>query len=627
MLKNKPLHRILFFTAGLVLFYSFSQPPCRFPYRQGGLSEQEAAAHLLNRFSFGATPGQVDAVVKMGPEAWFAAQLKGNLPDDTIEKKLAGLEALRMSNTEIVQTYPKAGQVLRMAVQDGVIERDSVAKDKKEYKDNLKKYLQQKGLKPQSELLRQLPAQKILRAAYSNNQLHEVLTDFWFNHFNVAAGNGVQQFILSYERDAIRPNVAGSFEALLLATAKSPAMLLYLNNTKSSVNSEAMSPAQQRLQAKRQEQIKNPGKIKKPAQQGLNENYARELMELHTLGVDGGYTQTDVTEAARVLTGWRVNPLLEYNAKPKVQPDSEQAKKRGFVYDDNFLFAANKHDQGAKTVLGKTFPPGGGYSEGEALIHLLATHASTAQFISRKLAVRFVSDAPPQTLIDKMAQTFSTTHGNIKEVLTAMVCAPEFWSSSAIRTKTKSPFELAISAVRSTSAQVAAPQALYQWIAKMGQPLYNYQAPTGFPDRGAHWINTGSLLNRMNFGLAFASGRIAGTSINLLALNNNREPESAPAALQIYGKLLLPGRNLDETVKRLTPMLADPELVKKVDDAADKTTNSLPDDFTEDAMPETFNASKAANESDAISKPSTADKNRLMQVVGVILGSPEFQRR
>lgn len=504
--------------------------------------------------------------------------------------------------------------------------------------------MDEKGLRPQADLLRELMGQKILRAAYSNNQLKEVMTDFWYNHFNVAISKGeVQQFVTSYERDVIRPNGLGKFETLLLATAKSPAMLTFLDNAKSTANEENMMAPQTKLSRRREEmmdsamQIASNGKVKKPRVQGLNENYAREIMELHTLGVDGGYTQSDVTQAARVLTGWSLNPAMAYNIKVAKKPNEERLKKMGIVYDDNFLFAANRHDRGEKRVLGKTFPAGGGYDEGVQLIHLLATHPSTANFISKKLAVRFVSDNPSQALVAQMAKTFLQKDGDIREVLATMVTSPEFWSKGAIREKTKSPFELAISAVRSTNAEITSPYQLYQWISKMGQKVYNYQAPTGFPDKGQYWINTGSLLNRMNFGLALASGRIPGVKIDLLALNNNHEPESAGSALRTYSMLLMPQRNVEETVKRLTPMLTDPELVKKVNEAAEQTTSSK-EAAGDDMMMATRKQAKQLE-----GKPSkklngkkgdagqvqllAGNNNMLTQVVGIIIGSPEFQRR
>jgi len=621
-----------------------------FPYKQAGLTERQAAAHLLSRFTFGAKPGQIDEVLNEGLESWFKQQLEGGLPDPKVDTALAGFESLKMTNEEIVKTYPRPGEILRLAIRDGYINKDSARADRKEYRDSLKAYMDQHGMKPQAELLRQLAAQKIIRSAYSTNQLHEVLADFWFNHFNVAASKGgIQQYLTSYERDVIHPNVTGKFETLLLSTAKSPAMLTYLDNDKSTVNPENMQESQKKFAKMRDvvidqmmENVKDStvqrnlqGQIRRVKNGGLNENYAREIMELHTLGVDGGYTQTDVTQAARILTGWSLNPMIEYGLRPKRMPNEKRLNQMGFVYDDNFLFAANKHDKGEKKVLGVTFPEGGGYEEGTKLIHMLATHPSTAKFISRKLAVRFVSDVPAQSLVDKMTKTFLDKEGDIKQVLIAMVSSPEFWSSQALREKTKSPFEVAISAIRATDATIIAPAQVYQWINKMGQQVYNYQAPTGFPDRGQYWINTGSLLNRMNFGLAFASGRIPGVKVDLLALNDHHEPESAEDALRKYSKILLPERNVDETVKRLTPMLTDPDLQQKVDNAAGKTPTAQASmqSSNADEMMTTQNANKGAkkvlNKRNLEPQIVMAKGNNSMlgQVVGIIIGSPEFQRR
>jgi uncharacterized protein (DUF1800 family) len=644
-------------TGGVILsaFYYKQQddPAYRFPYQQAGLTEKEAAAHLLSRFSFGARPGDIETITQTGVETWFEQQLQASLEDSKVEEAIAGFESLKMTNEEIVKTYPRPGQVLQMAIRDGVIARDSAKVDKKDAKDDLKTFMQEKGLKPQAELLRQLVNQKIIRAVYSNNQLREVLTDFWFNHFNVAASKGgVQQYLTSYERDAIRPNVAGRFETLLLSTAKSPAMLVYLDNNKSTVDEEKMDGRQKQIAKVRDEVMEKvedamidkmtdtalkrnaKGKVKKPKMQGLNENYAREIMELHTLGVDGGYTQADVTQAARILTGWSLNPLVEYGSKPKRMPNEKRMEKLGIVYEDNFMFAAQKHDKGEKKVLGVSFPAGGGYEEGVKLIHLLATHPSTAKFISKKLAVRFVSDAPPSSLVDKMAKTFLEKEGDVKQVLITMVSAPEFWTKEALREKTKSPFELAISAIRATDAKIIAPYQVYQWVAKMGQRVYNYQAPTGFPDKGQYWINTGSLLNRMNFGLAFASNRIPGVKVDLMALNNNREPESAEEALRTFSKLLMPERAIEETVRRLTPLLTDPDLQKKIDSAAGQTS-TYKAAAQEEEGDEMMRQQKGKGVKKIGGKKNTepqihlvkGNNSMLGQVVGIIIGSPEFQRR
>lgn len=639
------------------MLVSFVQGPgpsghMKFPYKKAGLTEREAAAHLLSRFTFGARPGDVDAVVDMGLEKWFQQQLDANLPDDSVEAQLSAYDALGLTNTQIVQTYPAPAQVLRMAVKDGMVNKDSVKIDKPEYRSLLKDYMDSHGFKPLGDLQRQLINQKIVRAAYSNNQLREVLTDFWFNHFNVSlTKNDDRQFILTYERDAIRPHVLGRFEDLLVATAKSPAMLIYLDNFRSAGISKP-TPQQQRRQARFMQQLaaRQSGdssmqqydvvnKVKKAQQnQGLNENYAREIMELHTLGVDGGYTQSDVTQAARVLTGWTIYPMGEYGqvgAKALGTLGEERMKEQGFVHEGDFLFAANRHDRDEKKVLGVSFPAGGGYEEGVQLLHMLATSASTATFISRKLAVHFVSDNPPQTLIDKMAHTFLEKNGDIREVLITMVNAPEFWSADALREKTKSPFELAISTVRSLNARMDAPYQLYNWITKMGQQIYSYQAPTGFPDRGQYWINTGSLLNRMNFGLAIASGRIPGIHFNLTALNNNHEPESANAALLVYSKILLPERNVDETVKRLQPLLSDPELVKKVDQAAGNAPAARPSapnaEMMEDQPRNNYFKPLRKNAANKLTTDrmqlATGNNSMLAQVVGIIIGSPEFQRK
>jgi len=592
-----------------------------FPYKKAGLTERQAAAHLLNRFTYGTTPGDVDKVVKMGLEKWFMQQLDGNLPDDSLNQVLNKYEALKLSNKEIVARYPKNAAVLRMAVRDGVVDKDSVKIDRKEYREVLQKYLQQHGLKPEQELIRQVFNQKVLRAAFSKNQLKEVLTDFWFNHFNVSlTKNQSAQFIANYERDAIRPNVTGNFDALLLATAKSPAMLYYLDNF-SSTGINVQKPRALMRNAANKQPLKKAN--------GLNENYAREVMELHTLGVDGGYTQQDVTQAAKILTGWTVYPMGAYGNADAIQKLVDNIgeaglKQRGFVHEGDFLFTPNRHDNGEKVVLGKTFAANG-YKEGVDLLEMFAHHPSTAKFITKKLAIRFVNDNPPQSLLDKMAKTFTQTEGNIRQVLIAMVSSPEFWSANALREKTKSPFELVISSARALNARIDQPLQLYNWANKMGQRLYAYQAPTGFPDRSQYWINSGALLNRMNFGLAMATGRVPGVRVDLAALNNNHEPESPEAALATYGKLLMPERNLSQTIKQLTPMLGEKELVNKVEAAAAKTPQVSKDEEMDTEINNV--AKKGKGKGRAAQTTANGNNSMLAQVVGVILGSPEFQRK
>lgn len=591
----------------LLSFDSDDHPQFKFPYEKADLTQEQAAAHLISRFTYGATPGQVEEVVKLGLENWFEKQLKGEANDKTVVQKISSYEIVSMSNAEIVNTYRRNAQVLKMAMADGVISKDSTDKSKKEFRDKLKAYMEKTGLKSERELVRQFINQKMIRAAYSNNQLQEVMTEFWFNHFNVSFTKRLAApFIPNYERDVIRPNAVGDFGKLLLATTQSPAMLFYLDNFSSSVEEE-----------------EQPGKPKKKAK-GLNENYAREVMELHTLGVDGGYTQTDVTNAARILTGWTVYPMTDqgYGAGIRKMIDrigEDKMKERGFVHSGDFLFTPNRHDKTSKQVLGKTFPANGGYEEGVELLRMLAAHQSTAKFISRKLAIRFVSENPPAALVDRMAKVFEKEKGNIQKVLIAMVASPEFWDKSALRSRTKSPMELVISSVRALNADVKQPYQLYTWMNRMGQQVYFYQAPTGFPDRDQYWINTGALLNRMNFGLALADGRIPGVSFDLLALNQNHEPGDANEALMTYTKLLLPHRDTESTIKRLTPLLNAPDLQKKIDSAASRPevkNNVMQDSLLIDSEKEMVRE-----------KPQTTYDYKLSQVVGILLGSPEFQRR
>ncbi|MDE3142979.1 MAG: DUF1800 domain-containing protein [Bacteroidota bacterium] len=594
----------------------------KFPYKKAGLTKREAAAHLLNRFTFGPTPGQIDEVVNMGLENWFAQQLNETIDDSDLQKRLAGYDALNLTTEQIVNTYPNPGQLIQLARKQNINlkNNDTSAQGKQEYKEQLKQFMQQNGYKPFAELERQLINQKILRAAYSNNQLQEVMTDFWFNHFNVSLTKPqCLQFTFPYERDAIRPNALGYFDKMLLATAKHPAMLEYLDNTTSVSNNNPLAqkqnnkPVAKRFQEKMMEMANDPSQknaafIKQMLDarktQGLNENYAREIMELHTLGVDGGYTQNDVTQLARALTGWSVMPLIKDGAIQNLinkAGGKEKLEERGFVFEDNFLFRADKHDEGEKIILNQKLPANGGYAEGEKMIEFLANHPSTAKFISKKLATRFVSDHPSDALINKMATAFLQSKGNIKSVLAVMVNSDEFWKEDALREKIKSPFELAITAVRATKAEVQQPFQLFLWCTRMGQKFYYYQAPTGFPDKASYWINTGSLLNRMNFGLAFATEKIPGIKLNLAALNNNHEPESIEAALNIYSNTLLPERNNAANIKRLMPLINDNNLEKKLNNAI-----AVKDDIV-------LNERK--------------NNNMIAQVVGVIIGSPEFQRK
>lgn len=617
-----------------------SLPEIKMPYKKAGLTKEQAAAHLLNRFSYGIQPGQIEQVVNMGLEQWLQQQLDANLPDQELDKRLANFEALKMDNEAIVNTYLTPAQILRYGIRNKIIKADSIGDtNKQEYRALIAKVVREQGIRPVQELHRQLINQKVLRAVYSNNQLKEILTDFWFNHFNVSLTKGQsQQYVLTYERDAIRPYVLGSFKDMLMATAKHPAMLEYLDNalsvsndnerTRKQQNNAMLKAARERVEARLMDTSMAGNALVQQAiaarkTKGLNENYAREVMELHTLGVDGGYAQKDVTEVARALTGWSVRPMYkEGPAKKLVENLNEkQMERRGLIVDGDFLFREDKHDENPKTVLGKQFSGKDGYQEGVEVLNMLAKHASTAQFIATKLARRFVSDEPSPALIKTLAQIYRDTEGNIKAMMIAMVNHPDFWSKDALREKVKSPFEFAISAVRATKAQVLQPYQLYTWCTKMGQRFYYYQAPTGFPDRANFWINSGALLNRMNFGLALATQKIPGVRLNLLALNENHEPESADQALRIYSKLLLPERNLEENIKRLTAMVRDANVEQKINAAAAKVKTEMVEDENEEQP----NRKQDPKGKDIYAMNNTAAT--VAQVVGIIIGSPEFQRK
>jgi len=631
----------------------------KFPYKRAGLTEQQAAEHLLERFTYGATPGQIDSVVKMGLENWFNQQLAAALPDDSLDKRLSSYDGLNLTNTQVCALYPPGFVIRSRAIKDSAISKDSVDKavDKKAFNAQLQAYMAKKGYKSDQDLYKQFIDQKILRATYANNQLQEVMTDFWFNHFNVSFFKGeCAQFIPAYERDVIRPNALGKFDQLLMASAKSPAMLYYLDNF-TSVGPPPVAPpkpqpvkpvadADMSMMMNANPNAPQPSTVKTLTQpgknvNGLNENYAREVMELHTLGVDGGYTQNDVTQAARVLTGWTVYPISDeaYGAAMKgtvAKIGENNLAQKGYVHEGDFLYTPNRHDQGEKVVLGHTFPaskdPLTGYQEGVELLEMLAHHPSTAKFISRKLAIRFVSDNPPQKLVDKMAKSFTDHDGDIKQVLITMVTSPEFWDKKVMLVKTKSPLELAVSSVRGLNANVTDPYPLFNWIARMGEKIYYYQAPTGFPDRGQYWINSGSLLSRMDFSLALTTNQIGGTKVNLNTFTNHRDPQNAQLAIVAYSKLLLPGQNPDETVKELTPLLSDPNMAAKMSTAIRPAATPSPasEKPTVGATGDMMMMSVPDNKPKPVAPPVTAAKpNNNMQalVAGIIIGSPGFQRR
>jgi uncharacterized protein (DUF1800 family) len=536
--------------------------PLHLPWSQAGLTRREAAAHLLSRFSYGARPGEIDAVAAMGPEVWLERQLAARSPEPALGARLASYPALDLSSAQLLCAYPADGTVRNEAKKDGLIPED---KDKpklntalgeeyeKQIRTDLDAYAKTKGYHPQREILDQLSAQKLVRAVYAENQLEEVMTDFWFNHFNISWTNDrTRPYLVPFERDAIRPNALGRFRTLLGATAHQPAMLMYLDNAQSvapggarttfgdemEMAQKAAKPAAKAANASNVKKASLPSKPAPPKPQtspkpapGINENYARELMELHTLGVDGGYTQADVIEVARAFTGWTVMPV-DPGAIGGIAQRMDKERKAGgdaFRRQGEFLFRADQHDAGPKMILGQHFPAGRGIEDGEEVLDVLAAYPATARHLAYQLAVRFVSDHPSPQLVDRLAGVYRQSGGDVRRVVRAIAESPEFWSSEARGAKVKSPFELAASALRALRADVQVPGKTLDWIARLGEPLYSYQPPTGYPDRNEAWLSSGTLLSRLNFGLQLASGKVAGVKLDAATLA--RLAAASPAAM------------------------------------------------------------------------------------------------
>jgi uncharacterized protein (DUF1800 family) len=406
--------------------------------------------HVLNRVAFGARPGDLERVRAIGVARYIDEQLHPErITDAEMDGRLAGLATLRMTSREIGEQFAIPQRQARRARQQAGANDQPQPDPEQRRRAN--------------QLVIELSEQKLLRAAYSERQLQEVLVDFWFNHFNVDGRKGATRFLVTeYERDAIRPHVLGKFRDLLEATAKSPAMLFYLDNWQNGRN-------------------------------GLNENYGRELMELHTLGVDGGYTQQDVTEVARALTGWTID-------RPRL--------------GGGYRFEPRLHDGGEKTVLGRAIKAGGGESDGEQVFDILARHPATARFIATKLARRFVGDTPPTSLVNRAAARFLQTDGDLREVTRTILTSPEFLSPDVHGVKVKTPLEFVVSALRTTGAQVDNALPLVRAMRDLGMPLYFCQPPTGYKDTADAWVNTGALVSRMNFALDLATGQLRGIAIS-----------------------------------------------------------------------------------------------------------------
>ncbi len=475
------------------------------------LTEEERIIHVLNRLGFGPRPGDIEKVAAMGLEAYIEQQLHPQeIPDPVMEKRLSSFKTLKMTPEELAELYPAPNQ-LRSQRQKLQAERpgegaQSSPEMEGESVPEATREMQEARRQMRAGLQRirfELTEAKIMRAVYSERQLQEVMSDFWMNHFNVFLAKGLDRvYTTDFEENVVRPLALGKFEDLLMATAKSPAMLYYLDNWISTAPAEVMEERVSTLRGRLRSQ-RRQGTGGQQAERallrllrrarGLNENYARELMELHTLGVDGGYSQKDVIQVAKCLTGWTIT-----------------APRQG----GSFQFRPFLHEDGDKVVLGHPIRSGG-IEEGEQVIRMLANHPSTARFISTKLVRRFVADDPPADLVDAASLTFERTGGDVREVLRTLFTHPHFFSPRVYQAKIKKPLELVASALRASGAEMKPARHLMRMLAEMGEALYLCQEPTGYPDVASAWINTNSLLKRLNFALALASDRIPQIRVDL----------------------------------------------------------------------------------------------------------------
>lgn len=490
------------------------------------LNPREMTFHILNRLAFGPRPGQVDEVIKIGVMNWVLQQLDPAQIDDSACDKLIRehCPSMHMSMSKILETYRPP------------FENQPPTQAEQRRNNQLRARVQQ-----------ELTASVLLRAVYSQRQLQEVLVEFWRNHFNIDQSKDQCQYITNhFEANAIRPHVFGKFSEMLMATAKHPAMLVYLDNARSQRplsddEKEKLEKYQDKLQRKRDKSFIEGQIAKLSRQRGLNENYARELFELHTLGVDNYYTQTDVIECARALTGWSVT--------------------FGQNEDFGFLFRDNVHDDQPKRVLGWSFTGKEGIQAGETIIERLAVHKGTAQFICMKLCRYLVNDRPPKELVDRVAKVFLDTQGDLKQVYMAIIFSNEFRSRFNYRCKFKTPFEFTVSALRATGAELRSPGGTLDNLAEMGQPIFRMDDPTGYYDVAEAWLDPGVLVFRWNFALQLAA---------------NRQP-GARMPNDVYTPLLrLDGQELKQAlIKQVLPAGVDAKFNQIMDRAIDQTPNKL----------------------------------------------------
>lgn len=673
------------------------------------LTGDKYIVHILNRLGFGARPGDIERVRAMGVERFIETQLNpASLNDAALEAKLQTFPALKLTNAELLARYPAPGRLARQMERRGILPDDLKAiregrakgvaaktnndamkadddamsangemmngqsnnqpnADRAGYRRAIARYYRENNLELPQRIMQDLQASRIMRAVYSERQLQETMVDFWTNHFNVFAGKGVDRwYLVSYDRDVIRPNALGNFRDLLEATAKSPAMLFYLDNFQS-VSPNA--PNGGRGQRRRMERMNRNGRMMggnprnnrrnplgglgnptsdeamnranaaQPNQRrkrGINENYARELMELHTLGVDGGYTQKDIVEVARAFTGWTIFDPRGYLS----QRGDDDKRIANFTRNlqletGEFFFNPRTHDAGDKNILGQKITAGG-IDDGKKVLDLLAAHPSTAKFIATKLARKFVMDEPTPQLVARISAAFTRSKGDIKETLRAVFTSPEFIREANFRQKIKTPFELAVSAMRALDVTTDARPGVHQTIARMGEPLYGYQAPTGYADTAETWVNTGALLERLNFAVALAANRVPGTSfdvkrlVNPQAMRIGQESKEALAA-DLLNKLLN-GMVSEQTKRTLMKQVGDPTTTQQ---ALARLENNEPPNA---AMNPMTNDEMSANNdiggrrgmrgNRAVTQNNfTPEELEARRIIGLIIGLPEFQRQ
>ncbi len=598
------------------------------------LSDEQKIVHVLNRLGFGARPGEVEKVKAIGLQKYIDQQLNASTLDDSVaEGKVKNLEIFGMTTSEVFAKYPNPAALL-IALEGGRAaqaaangEQQMTDKERQERQKKIRDLYLKYDLRPANQILPQIVSNRMLRAVYSERQLQEVMVDFWQNHFNVFAGKAaVRWYIPSYERDVLRKYSLGNFKDLVVGTAQHPAMLFYLDNFES-VSANAQAPGNNRAGNGRplQQLLRNnPNAAQQNRQRrGINENYARELMELHTLGVDGGYTQKDIVEVAKAFTGWTIADPRGYRRSAanmitgSENQRIERLQRMAGVPDDlesgEFYFNPRWHDASAKTVLGQKVDEGG-MKDGLKVIDILVKHPSTAKFIAKKLAVKFVNDNPSEGLVKRVAEAFTKSNGDIKTTLKAIITSNEFFAAENYRAKIKTPFELAVSSIRALGGTTNAGPAMLAMLNKLGEVPYGYQAPTGYPDTAEDWVNTGALLERLNFAVAIASNRIPGTRVDLKPY----DPKDKARTLEWALNEILNGEVSAATRSTLMKQIGQP--LPEV-----KPGNEYDDDGEE--IPNMRGAGQQGGRNRQARLLEPSGNPEVFKVVSLVLGTPEFQRQ